>query len=342
MNTEFIAIAVLMGVVSALVIGVPLWRYRRNQAGTLAAVALLLLMPLAVLSLYTQVSTYPWNNPEIINAPAQGSAGEALEMVAELAARMAEEPTVEGLTMLGRSYVVLERYEEAVTVWHQAWEMTEGADVNVAMSYAEALIFADRESLLTSAGDLIEDVLQKAPFEPRALWYGGLAALARGDTQTGQARWAQLLNNPNLPDNLREVVQAQLAALPAGDTAPQARVPAVPLNIALAVAPELAEEAAQIPTLFLFARRAGQSGGAPLAVKRIADARLPVILQLSDNDAMIAGQSLADAGEIEITARLSQSGRVDITPGDLYGSVTTTWTGVAQDLTLTIDQRIAD
>ena len=119
MSGEFVGIAAALGLLAALLIGVPLWRGRRGRAGVVGCVAMVVVVPLTVLALYTRVTTYPWDQQELVTAPPQGSPAQILEMVAELAFRMEQEPTVEGLSMLGRSYRTLERFEEAVDVWHR-------------------------------------------------------------------------------------------------------------------------------------------------------------------------------------------------------------------------------
>lgn len=342
MSAEFLTITVILALLAALLVGVPLWRHRTGAAGIVGFALIVIVLPLAVLSLYTQTTTYPWENPELLTAqpPGAQSPGEVLEMVAELEARMASEPTVEGLAMLGRSYQVLQRYEDAVATYHRAWEMTAGEDPRISISYAEALIFADQDSILTSAGDLIEDALPKAPNDPRALWYGGLSALARGDTRIGQQRWVKLLNNPDIPDQLRQVVQSQLASLnAAGDIGPD-QPPGPVLNVSIDIAPELAAQASTVGALFVFARDASKTGGAPLAVRRLADGRLPLTLKLTDDDAMVPGSSLADAADLIVTARISQSGKADAASGDLYGSARVAVQGDSMDVSVRIDSRI--
>lgn len=219
MNPEFLGLALALGLLAALLVAIPLWQAgaaggsKLNRAG---AVATLLLLPLAVLSLYTQVSSYPWDNPERLTAPPPG-AGPGPEqiqaMVDGLAARMAAEPTVEGLAMLGRSYATLQRFEDSVQAYHQAWEMSGGEDPGLSLAYAEALLLADRNTILTSAGDLLDDVLKVMPNNSKALWYGGMSSVARGNVEEGRQRLARLLNQPDIPDQLRQVVQQQLAAL---------------------------------------------------------------------------------------------------------------------------------
>ena len=72
--------------------------------------------------------------------------------------------------------------------------------------------------------------------------------------------------------------------------------------------------------LFLAARPV--AGGPPLAVKRISDPKFPLEFSLGQADAMSGISGAPLAGEVEITARASQSGdAMGRTPGDLYGTV---------------------
>ena len=72
--------------------------------------------------------------------------------------------------------------------------------------------------------------------------------------------------------------------------------------------------------LYIFARKALEAKGPPLAVKRIAQPfSLPTEFTLSGEDAMMPGMPFE--GALKITARISQSGSVmPVSPGDIEGS----------------------
>src|SRR5690606_37593568 len=104
-------------------------------------------------------------------------------------------------------------------------------------SYAEARALADPTVLEGEIGAVFERVLELDPENPRGLWYGGLAAEARGDTERALARFRRLLAR-ELPAEFRQVVEARAAAIDA--TAVGALITAT-----VDVAPELA---GQVPT----------------------------------------------------------------------------------------------
>jgi cytochrome c-type biogenesis protein CcmH len=348
MTPLFLASAVGLSLLAALLIGIPLWRPRgeRSKAGLAGLLALVVLVPLAVLSLYTQVSSYPWDKPERLTAPPPGSPEQIEMMVDQLADRMRQEPTAEGLSMLGRSYTVLERFDDALNAYQQAWELTEGKAPTVTLSYAEAMVLADRTTIATTAGDLLDEVLAELPNNPKALWYGGLSAIARGNAAIAQERWLRLLNQPDIPDQLRLVVQQQLTAMtdptaPAGDLAEATQNSATGLfiNVNVSITDRLESELSGNETLFVFARETGRPGP-PVAVKRIASPVLPLQINISDADVMMAGNSLANITSLEITARLSRSGNATASSGDWFGTVTPEWPSDSHETSIQIDQAV--
>ena len=67
--------------------------------------------------------------------------------------------------------------------------------------------------------------------------------------------------------------------------------------------------------MFVFARAPG--GGPPLAAKRFKASELPAKFRLDDSDAMVPGQALSGAAELQLVARLSASGKAARQPGDI-------------------------
>ena len=86
--------------------------------------------------------------------------------------------------------------------------------------------------------------------------------------------------------------------------------------------------------IFISARPA--AGGPPMAVKRIADAKLPLEFSLGQENSMMGGQL---AGDVELTVRASQvSDPLTRTPGDLFGTLKTH--AGAEKLKVVLDHQI--
>jgi hypothetical protein len=72
-------------------------------------------------------------------------------------------------------------------------------------------------------------------------------------------------------------------------------------------------------TLFIFARSEGVKRGPPLAVKRVADLKLPYDFILGPQDVMISGTAFE--GPMVLTARIDVDGDARAGPGDIEGFV---------------------
>jgi len=321
MTTFWIYTALLIALALAAVLW-PLLRNERTGVTTASMVTVAIGLPLAIVLIYQLVGGWQpdFRVPEA--EPPMAAAPESVESAMQkLEARLQEQPDdLEGWLLLGRSYVSLERFPEALEAYRQAYRLSAGTDPQAALGYGEAMILVDRNALVGEAGPLFEQVLKAQPMDPRALWYGGLAAAARGDADTAITRWQTLLGL-ELPDRMRQIVQQQLASM--GAPAPQAetRVAATgPISIVVEVeiSPELAGRLEGTPTLFVIARNPGRPGP-PLAVVRREGANLPLSLTMDDRNVMLPGATLASSEELAFTARLAVGGEAMAKAGDLYG-----------------------
>jgi cytochrome c-type biogenesis protein CcmH len=310
----------LLTLLAVALLIVPMLKHRREPWVTAVLCLLIVVFPLAVGGIYLNASSYDWEQ-QAQQAAGQQKIPSVDAMVDELSKRMNEEPDVEGWMLLGRSYTSIGRYNDAVNAWYEAWVLTEGKDPEVSISYAEVLIMADRGTLQTSAVDLLEFGLKEMPDDPRALWYGGLSAAARGQDMLAAERYARLLQ-AELPDEMRMAVQQQLAAL--GQEVPEELASSgnniTTLAVQIDITPELRSSAVTGELLFLIARDKDQPKP-PVAVKRVRVSDFPLTLNLSDNDVMIPGKKLKNVKNLEVIARISKSNQAFAAAGDLYGEV---------------------
>lgn len=122
--------------------------------------------------------------------------------------------------------------------------------------------------------------------------------------------------------NVERIDEEEAATMeaPPAPTAAGEQPPPVESGTAITGTLSAAPDVATIPdgTLYLIVRVAGRETGAPLAVKRLGAAELPVEFSVSEADAMIPGTPLV--GELDVIARLDQDGDAFTEePGDLQG-----------------------
>jgi len=315
--TQFWIVGAVL-ILAGLLLGIfPIWRNRATGDSPVIAVVLAVLFPALVVGLYFTLSTYKWDAEELAaTTPVQVE-----DMVAALEERLASgEGSVDEWLMLGRSKVTMQDFPAALNAYQQAWDLSGNTSPEAALGVAEAQVYIDKSALAGEAGNLVEWVLSVQPDNPRALWFGGLVSLAKGQQTEAATRWTKLLNY-DMPDQLRQVIQQQLAALPTVEGATPAG--GVKVEVALSLSESLQEQDLNANTLYVFVR-AGQ-GGPPLAVKRLPASALPTAITLTDADVMMPGASLSGKENLSVTARLSMSGEPIAQAGDLEGSAV--WNG---------------
>lgn len=277
---------------------------------------------------------------------AQSSSGELPgvdEMVQSLADRLAENPDdLAGWKMLGRSYLQLRRFPEAVQAFERAVEMESARDGQTLADLGEAILMNDGNSLGGRAGQLFESAIAVSPNNQKALFYAGMAAIDRGDPGLAADRWETLLAT-SPPAEIQDILRQRIAELrgepPPAPPAPAAATGAGPV---VAVNVQLGETAAASvrpdATVFVIARDPAQPSP-PIAAVRRKVSELPVIVPLSDSDAMIPGRVPSAFPQLEIVARVSVSGQPVAQPGDWFGSEVIA-TAENRESSIVIDQQV--
>ncbi|MBM4196432.1 MAG: hypothetical protein FJ197_04930 [Gammaproteobacteria bacterium] len=306
----FVAIACVLMAIAAVV-----WPLMRggSDAAPGAALAVAIATPVTALLLYLLVTSYPWGDPP--GEPAGPAPGDTavIASLKEAVRDGGEDPA--DWVRLGEALMAAERFGDARDAFRAGLRAHRAPHTGLELGYAEAAILADRDALGGEAGRVVEQVLGREPLNAKALWYGGMIALGRGDTDSAAARW-QLLLGLSPPPAVRQIIEEQLLPL-------KAELPTSGSSIAVAVSLPDAMAAQIQPgaVLFVFARKPGE-GGPPLAVVRREAGTWPAMLSISEADSMVPGRSIAGAGTVEITARVANDGEALQASGDLFGVAT--------------------
>jgi cytochrome c-type biogenesis protein CcmH len=280
------------------------------------------------------------------------------EVVAQLEERLQANPgDLEGWRMLGRSYLVSNRFPQAVSAYEKASALTGGKDPEIELDLAEALVLTEQPEAQGKAKGIIDAALAANENNQKALWYSGVMAARAGDNETAKVRFTKLLElDP--PPQIRDILVAQLEKL--GAPAPEAATPSgmggmgAGMGAGSGSAPAAAEasgrtirvavtlDPALIPKLkpgtpvFVSAREAGIPGP-PIAAVRITSDQLPTTVVLSDANSMIEGRNLSSVDELQVVARVAFGGTPVTASGDLTGQASHR-KGAPADLSVVIDK----
>ncbi len=282
-----------------------------------------------------------------------------IEAMAErLAERLKAKPDdAEGWAMLGRSYSVLGRNDQALVAYQRVIQLLP-KDAQALADYADALGVKNGNKLDGEPEKLINQALALDPDNPKALFLAGTVALERGDAAGAVRHWERAMPKIEAGSNMARQLQGALdearqrAGLPpstptatatattaepalatapggaatAGAASPGATIsppaaavaPGAGVQVRISLAPALAAKASPDDTVFIFAR-ALQGPKAPLAIQRRQVKDLPLELTLDDTMAMSPALRLSTVTQVVIGARISKSGNAMPQPSDLQG-----------------------
>lgn len=195
----------------------------------------------------------------------------------------------------------------------------------------------DNATLDGRAGQLFESALAISPNNPKALFYGGMAAIEREDQELAAERWEALLAT-SPPENIQTILRSRIAEWRGTPVAQLQRQPGGVITANVSFGGNAAESVPPGATVFVIARDPAQPRPPVAAVRRRAD-ELPASVQLRDSDAMIPGRVPSGFAELEIIARASQTGEPLAQPGDWYGQAIIS-TAKTLEIDIVIDQQV--
>ncbi|MDH5181391.1 MAG: c-type cytochrome biogenesis protein CcmI, partial [Gammaproteobacteria bacterium] len=240
-------------------------------------------------------------DPESNARPAQRNLPPIHEMVAKLEAKMQQNPgDPKGWQLLGRSYFVMGRYDDAAMAYGRAHALA-GDEPDLLADYAESLAMGLNGNMQGKPAQLIGRALAKQPDHPKSLWLAGAAEYQNGKFQNAVNHWQRLLSMHPDPQSDGAVTlqkrideaRAQMGKGPLPATTLQAKAPAnkavgkTQVQVKVDLDPGLKAKANADDTVFIFAR-AVQGPPMPLAIvkKKVRD--LPLTVKLDDSMAMMA------------------------------------------------------
>lgn len=290
-----------MAVVAAAFLFTPIRAQLRSVAGASALVAVF-----AAFGVYFIIGS-----PEVTSRQLSPDVN---QMVEGLSSRLKDTPDdVEGWKMLGRSYLTLRRFEEAVEAFRKAVRLEDGQNAQTLVSLGEALLAVSGQQMTAESISLFENALKLQPDNQSALFWGGVAAVNRGDIDEAADRWEVLLGT-NPPPEIRQIIEQRVAEW-------RGTTPEVPmaLSVDVLLGDIVPSDLPGNTTVFVIARDPA-SPSPPIAVTRRQLSELPGMVTLTDADAMIPGRELSRFDRVEVVARIALGGTPVATSGDWFGA----------------------
>jgi cytochrome c-type biogenesis protein CcmH/NrfG len=113
-------------------------------------------------------------------------------MVAKLESRVnAGNPSIDDVIMLARSYRVLSRDEESITLYRKAQEMAP-EDPAIKLVLASALVRSENEGYRGEGEKIVDELLVTDPKKPEALWLKSIGLVRRHEIDAARKTLTQL------------------------------------------------------------------------------------------------------------------------------------------------------
>jgi cytochrome c-type biogenesis protein CcmH len=155
------------------------------------AVSTMLVVLICSAGLYIAMGT-----PQVVppsKAPSSANNVDINAMVEGLAQRLKNEPeNREGWMRLARSYGVMGQFTKAIQAYTHLLTI-EPDSVDFSVSLAEMQVRSGDVSMLQLGMARFNDILQKYPNKPEALWFLGALSMQEGKTQKALVMWQKLL-----------------------------------------------------------------------------------------------------------------------------------------------------
>jgi len=287
------------------------------------------------------------------NGASNSNLGTVAELVEKLAARLKNQPNnAEGWFMLGRSYMSLKRYKEAVVALEKTNQLVPD-NPTIMLRYADALTMSRGGKISGKPFALIKKAIEMKPDDPAGLWLIGMGYAEQGEYKKAISYWNLLL--PLLQDEQSEnevknmIRQAKRkSASDFSDSSisiatAESKTMVVKqkitgrLQVRVRLDKRLYKEVSKDDTVFIFAKAISGSS-MPLAVVRKQVKDLPLEVTLDDSMAMMPTMKLSSFKQVQIIARVSKSGSAKAQSGDLQSEVSIASAGQKNKVELNINK----
>ena len=155
---------------------------------------------------YSQVSNYDWkSNLEVNNIES---------ILKEMDQYLLNNPEdIEALKLAGSANLKMELYDKAFNYFQNAYQLTPKGDFIILLGLVESGLMSQSSNFPEDIEVLINQALSIEPFNPQALWYGGLIAMSKGETKVAIDRFSQLSDNKDISIQMQESINTQLQQL---------------------------------------------------------------------------------------------------------------------------------
>ena len=257
-----------------------------------------------------------------------------------------------GWMLLGRVSGAMNRVDSAI----QAFEMSLKFDPNnvgTLSSYAQALLMTGQEQQVLQAKQALLQILDLEPNNTNAMGVLAIAASELGDKLLALENWQRLVafipdTDPNFAAVNQRILQLQSELDQDNQQVAQNQpnltadnLSSTRVSVTINISDELQAKLPENGFLFVFAQESSGQMKMPAAVVKMPLGEFPVMVELSNNNAMTPNYTLSQLQQAKFVARVSVDGNGTQSAGDFQGDLIATL--IANEMTqvaITIDKEL--
>ena len=257
-----------------------------------------------------------------------------------------------GWMLLGRVSGALNRVDSAIQAFEKSL-IYDPNNVGTLSSYAQALLMTGQEEQVLQAKQVLLHILNLEPDNTNAMGVLAIAASELNDKPLALENWQRLIafipqTDPNYAAVNQRILQLQTELGQAGEpviqdqSIPSAEEPGstrvvVTINISDALQTKLPKDG----FLFVFAQESTGQVRMPAAVVKLPLGEFPVVVELSNDNAMMPNYTLSQLQQAKLVARVSLDEDVAQSAGEFQGEwIATLSVNQMTQETITIDREL--
>jgi cytochrome c-type biogenesis protein CcmI len=257
-----------------------------------------------------------------------------------------------GWMLLGRVSGAINRVDSAI----QAFEMSlkfEPNNVGTLSSYAQALLMTGQEQQVLQAKQALLQILDLEPDNTNAMGVLAIAASELGDKALALENWQRLVafipdTDPNFAAVNQRILQLQNELDQDNQQVAQNQpdltaynLSSTRVSVTINISDELQAKLPKSGFLFVFAQESSGQMKMPAAVVKMPLGEFPVVVELSNKNAMTPNYTLSQLQQAKLVARVSIDGNGTESVGDFQGElIATLSTNEMTQETITIDREL--
>ncbi|MEH6455693.1 MAG: c-type cytochrome biogenesis protein CcmI [Cocleimonas sp.] len=323
-----------------------------NSFKNISTWIILLLIPLITIPVYLNLGNLDFTkqfDPKMVaqeaaqaSMPLKPDGTPDIEKITNnLKAEMESNPTdPRGWYMLGRSYMLLERFSKAAESFDKSLALRPDL-AETMLSLADALSMNNNGQLIGRPRKLVNKALSIEPQNTTALWLSGMAASQEGEYLEAISRWQKvLLSLDDKPDEKMAIINLIAEAENRLTSDQKSELEAANqqnsemnkssdtgikdsdaveggIKVTISIAANLKGQVSPEDFVFIYAK-AMSGPPMPLAAVRRQVKDLPLEVQLNDQMAMMPDLKLSAFKDVSVGARVSKTGQPIPQSGDLF------------------------